>query len=213
MAATAHAGPYDGPSSSGASAGGDGVKDQAQEKAAEVKDQAKQQAQQVAGQAKSRISTQVDQRSTQAGEQVSQQASDLRSVGQQLREQGKEGPAKVADQVADRVESVGGWLKTSDGDKILHDIEDFGRRQPTAVLVGGLALGFLASRFLKASSSERYERRGLGGTRPGGSTYGGQPRTGYTNEVYGTPQLPEHASSPSAGERFSRQDPQTDPSW
>jgi len=213
MAETAHAGPYDGPSSSGASAGGDGVKDQAQEKAAEVKDQAKQQAQQVAGQAKSRISTQVDQRSTQAGEQVSQQASDLRSVGQQLREQGKEGPAKVADQIADRVESVGGWLKTSDGDKILHDIEDFGRRQPTAVLVGGLALGFLASRFLKASSSERYERRGLGGTRPGGSTYGGQPRTGYTNEVYGTPQLPEHASSPSAGERFSRQDPQTDPSW
>ena len=45
---------------------------------------------------------------------------------------------------------ITGWPKNSDGDKILHDIEDFGRRQPTAVLVGGLALGFLASRFLKA---------------------------------------------------------------
>ena len=200
MAETAHAGPYDGPSSSGASAGGDGVKDQAQEKAAEVKDQAKQQAQQVAGQAKSRISTQVDQRSTQAGEQVSQQASDLRSVGQQLREQGKEGPAKVADQVAERVEGVGGWLKTSDGDKILHDIEDFGRQAADRGPPRRAALGFLASRFLKASSSERYERRGLGGSQYGrASTYGGgQPRTGYTNEVYGTPQLPESTRRPTA---------------
>jgi gas vesicle protein len=212
MAETAHAGPYGSPSSSGASAGGDGVKDQAQEKAAEVKDQAKEQVQQVAGQAKGRLSSQVDQRSTQAGQQVSQQASDLRSVGQQLREQGKEGPAKVADQVAERVEGVGNWLTNSDGDKLLHDIEDFGRRQPTAVLVGGLALGFLASRFLKASSSDRYERRGLGSARQGGSAYGGQPRTGYTNEVYGTPQLPEQAS-PTTGERFSRSGTSTDPSW
>ena len=33
----------------------------------------------------------------------------------------------------------------------------FGRRQPWAVIAGGLALGFAASRFLKASSSRRYE--------------------------------------------------------
>jgi len=212
MAETAHAGPYGSPSSSGASAGGDGVKDQAQEKAAEVKDQAKEQVQQVAGQAKGQISSQVDQRSTQAGEKVSQQAGDLRTVGQQLREQGKEGPAKVADQVADRVQGVGSWLTNSDGDKILHDIEDFGRRQPTAVLIGGLALGFLASRFLKASSSDRFERRGLGSSYQGGSGYG-QPRTGYTNEVYGTPQLPENVTNPSTGERFSRSGASTDPSW
>jgi hypothetical protein len=36
-------------------------------------------------------------------------------------------------------------------------VEDFGRRQPWAVIAGGLALGFAASRFLKASSSRRYE--------------------------------------------------------
>jgi len=202
MAETAHAGPYGSPSSSGASAGGDGVKDQAQEKAAEVKDQAKEQVQQAAGQAKSQISSQVDQRSTMAGEKVSQQASDLRSVGQQLREQGKEGPAKIADQVAQRVEGVGGWLTNSDGDKILHDIEDFGRRQPTAILLGGLTLGFLASRFLKASSSERYQRRGLSDSQYGGSSYGaGRARAGYTNELYGSPQIPE-TTSPE--DRFTR---------
>jgi hypothetical protein len=183
MAETAHAGPYGGPTSSGSSGTGDGVKEQAQEKAQEVKEQAKEQASQVAGQAKSRLSTEVDTRSTQAGEQVRRQASDIRSVGDQLRQQGKDGPAKVADQVADRIEGVGGWLTRSSGEDILHEIEDFGRRQPWAVMAGGLALGFLASRFLKASSSNRYERRFE-------STYGTSP--------YGTPvsrQLPARTSA------------------
>jgi hypothetical protein len=172
MAETAHAGPYGGPTSSGGSGGDAGVKEQAQEKAQEVKDQAKQQAQQAAGQAKGRIGGEVDRRSTQAGEQVSQQASDLRSVGEKLRSEGKEGPAKVADQVADRVERVGGYLTRSDGDTILQDAEDLARRQPWAVMAGGLALGFLASRFLKASSSDRYERRSSATTGP---TYGTRP--------------------------------------
>src|SRR3954471_18536697 len=185
MAETAHAGPYGGPTSSGSTSasGGDGVKEQAQEKAQEGKDQAKEQASQVAGQAKSRVSTEVDNRSTQAGQKVNEQASDLRSVSEQLRSQGKEGPAKVADQIADRVEGVGSWLTRSSGDDILHDIEDLGRRQPWAVVAGGLALGFLASRVLKASSQDRYQRRY-------DATYG---------PTYGTPsdrQLPERAGAP-----------------
>lgn len=39
---------------------------------------------------------------------------------------------------------------------MLRDVEDFGRRQPLAVAAVGLALGFAASRFLKASSRSRY---------------------------------------------------------
>lgn len=179
MAETAHAGPYGGPASSGGSGGDAGVKEQAQDKAQEVKEQARQQAQQAAGQAKGRISGEVDRRSTHAGEQVSQQASDLRAVGEKLRGEGKEGPAKVADQVADRAERIGGYLTRSDGDTILQDVEDVARRQPWAVMAGGLALGFLASRILKASSSERYERRSAATTGPS----------------YGTPALPESSGS------------------
>jgi len=37
------------------------------------------------------------------------------------------------------------------------DVEDFGRRQPLAVVGLGMALGFVASRFVKASSRERYQ--------------------------------------------------------
>ncbi|MDA0159024.1 hypothetical protein OM076_02005 [Solirubrobacter ginsenosidimutans] len=99
----------------------------------------------------------MDQRSTEAGERVGATAHDIRSVGEELRKQGKDQPAKLAEQAADRAASLGDYLKRSDGDTILRDAEDFGRRQPWAVIAGGIALGFAASRFLKASSSRRLE--------------------------------------------------------
>jgi hypothetical protein len=161
MAGTANTGA----SASTAANGGDGgVKEQTQEKAQEVREHAGEQMRQASGQARDRMRGQVDQRSTQAGEQVHRQASDVRDVAQQLREQGKDGPAKVAEQVAERAERAGSWMKDSDADQIVSDVEDFARNNPWAVAAGGLALGFVASRMLKASSSRRYEQR----TRNGG---------------------------------------------
>lgn len=133
-----------------------GTTAQAKDKAQEVAGQAQEKAQEAAGQARDRVREQIDQRSTQAGDQVRTHASDLRSVGDSLREQGKEQPAKLADQAADRLERAGGWLSESDADRILGDVEDFARKNPWAVMAGGLALGFAASRMLKASSTQRY---------------------------------------------------------
>jgi hypothetical protein len=142
--------------------------------ASQVKEQAtqqvKEQAQEAKGQAKDRLRDQVDQRSTQAGERAASTASDVRSVAEQLRRQGKDRPAKVAEQAADRIERVGGYLKESDADRILGDVEDFGRRKPWAVALAGLALGFAASRFLKASSGQRYERLHGGSIHPPAGT-------------------------------------------
>ena len=126
-------------------------------KAEQAKQQAKDKAQEAAGQARQGLREQVDARSTQAGQRVSGVAQDTRSVADELRRQGKDQPAKLAEQAAQRAESLGDYLQRSDGDTILRDVEDFGRRQPWAMIAGGLALGFAASRFLKASSSRRYE--------------------------------------------------------
>jgi hypothetical protein len=123
--------------------------------------QAQEQTQKAASRATDQVRAQVDQRSTEAGQRVKSTADDIRTVGQQLREQGKDGPARLADKAAERAERMGGWLEESDADRILRDIEDFGRRQPWALALGGLALGFAASRFLKASSSQRYESQRL----------------------------------------------------
>jgi hypothetical protein len=122
-------------------------------------EQAKEKAQETAQQAKRGVRDQVDQRSTEAGERVGSMAQDVRSVADELRSQGKDQPAKLAEQAARRAESLGDYLQRSDGDTILRDVEDFGRRQPWAVIAGGVVLGFAASRFLKASSSRRAEER------------------------------------------------------
>jgi hypothetical protein len=128
----------------------------AQNSVEDVKEQAQQKVQEASGQAKDRVREQVDQRSTQAGERVASAAQDARSVGEELRRQGKDQPARLADQAADRAERLGSYLQESDADRILRDVEELGRKQPWAVVAGGLALGFVASRFLKASSQRRY---------------------------------------------------------
>jgi hypothetical protein len=136
-----------------------GTSQQAQEKAQEVAGQAREKAQEGAQRAREGLRDQIDQRSTQAGQRVSRQSEDFRTVAQSLREQGKEGPARLAEQAADRAQRAGSWLERSDGDQIVGDVEDFARRNPWAVALGGLALGFAASRVLRASSSERYQSR------------------------------------------------------
>jgi hypothetical protein len=153
----------------------------------QAKEKAKEGAQQAAGQAKSTVRSQVDQRSTEAGERVGGLASDVRSVGEQLREQGKDQPAKLAEQAADRAERLGDYLKHSDADRILGDIEDFGRRQPWVVIAGGVALGLVASRFLKASSSSRYEQRSRSYAQLPARTYDtSTARSGYSDPISGT---------------------------
>jgi hypothetical protein len=131
----------------------DQVKDQVKDKAQVAQDKARG----AMGQARGRVSDQVDQRSTQAGERIAGTASDVRSIAEELRNQGKDAPANLAEQVASQADRVGDYLKGASGDRILRDVEDFARRQPMLVAAGALALGFAASRFLKASSSRRYE--------------------------------------------------------
>jgi hypothetical protein len=127
------------------------------------------------------MKSQLNTRTAQAGGQIQSTSEDLRSVGEELRKQGKDTPARLADQAADRIEQVGRYLTDSDADKMLSDLEDFGRRQPWAVVAGGMALGFIASRFLKASSSRRYE-----------NTYG--YRMPASNARYSTGELPVYTT-------------------
>jgi hypothetical protein len=137
----------------------------AQATAAEVADRVQNTARQAGGHAQQKLREQLDQRTSQAAARITEQASDMRSVSEALREQGKGGPAKAAERMAGYAERVGDYLRERDSDQLLADAEDFGRRQPWAIATGGLALGFAASRFLKASSSRRYQNRS-GGSQP-----------------------------------------------
>jgi ElaB/YqjD/DUF883 family membrane-anchored ribosome-binding protein len=163
---------------------------QVQEKAQQVAERA----QEGAGQARDKVREQVDQRSSQAGQQVQSAAGDARSFAEHLRSQGKDAPARYTEQAADRAERLGGYLEHADGDEILRDVEDFARRNPWAVVAGGVAIGFTLSRMLKASSSERYRQSGQ-------TARLSAPRTGIGNGS-GTPG-PE-MSEGLAGARYDR---------
>jgi hypothetical protein len=180
---------------SSSSGTGDSVAAEAQAKAAEVAGQAQEKAQQAAGQAQDRLRDQLDRRSSQAAEQINSQASDLRSVGVTLREQGKDGPARAADQLAEYAEKVGGYLREKDSHALLADAEDFGRRQPWAIAAGAMAVGFAASRFLKASSSRRYQER-LTVQRPAGVYPTSTAQVGNGMGQWSTPASPGLGSGP-----------------
>jgi ElaB/YqjD/DUF883 family membrane-anchored ribosome-binding protein len=136
--------------------------EEAKERVHETAQQMGQKAQEVRSQAGDRLRHELDSRSRQAGEQVLTTASAIHRVGEQLREDGNPSVAKYADQVAERVERLGRYLSQSSADRMLHDAESFARRQPWLVALGGAAVGFLASRFVKASSANRYQRYDAG---------------------------------------------------
>ncbi len=131
---------------------------------AEATEQAKRTTRKATDQTQERIRDQLNIRSAQAGGQMQATAEDLRSVGEELRKQGKDVPARWVDQGADSVDRIGRYLTESDADKILRDLEDLARRRPWAMIAGGVALGFLATRVLKASSSRRNDAMYAGST-------------------------------------------------
>lgn len=138
------------------------VTEEAKERVDETAQQMGQKVQEVRSQAGDRLRHELDSRSRQAGEQMLTTASAIHRVGEQLREDGNPSVAKYADQVAERVERLGRYLSQSSADRVLHDAESFARRQPWLVALGGAAVGFLASRFVKASSANRYQRYDAG---------------------------------------------------
>jgi hypothetical protein len=101
-------------------------------------------------QSKSFLSKELDDRSTRVGQQIAAIAGDLRLVGDQLREYGV--PPLAATYVAEGAklaDRLGRYLETSDGDRLIGDLEDYTRRQPWVVAGAAAIVGFAASRFLK----------------------------------------------------------------
>src|SRR4029453_19316458 len=61
---------------------------------------------------------------SEAGQRVSQTARDVRGLAEELRKQDREGPARVAEQVADRADRLGDYLQSASGERIVRDVED-----------------------------------------------------------------------------------------
>jgi ElaB/YqjD/DUF883 family membrane-anchored ribosome-binding protein len=144
-----------------------GAVEATQEKGKELVSKAQEQVQtkahELRGEAEFQVREQVDQRSTELGRQVQSVGHALRNGSQQLQDEGNETPAKLVEQVARKADDLGSYLQSADADRILGDVESFVRRRPWLTAGIGAAAGFVASRFVKASSSRRYESYGGNG--------------------------------------------------
>jgi hypothetical protein len=108
-----------------------------------------------------RVKEQVAEQAEVAQERAGS-AADARSVAEELRLKGKDTPARLVEQAAGQADRAAAYLQQASGERILGDVEDFARSKPWAVAAGGLVVGFAASRFLKASSSRRYQQARAG---------------------------------------------------
>ena len=152
-------------SSSSSQAGGSGGSgDRLQQATSDVVDR-------VTGTAQQQVGTQVESQLGRGADMLDQVSRAIRQSGEQLRGEQPQ-IASFADTAAQQVDRAGQYLRQTDFQGLVRGAEDFARRQPAVFLGGALALGLVASRFLKASPSG------------GQSGYGGQ--RGYRSGGYGS---------------------------
>src|SRR3954468_826976 len=123
----------------------------------------------IADQATRTAEAQATNTMSKAGDALQQIAQAIRDGSQQLREQRPEF-AGVADTAAQKVDEASTYLKEHDAGEVASYVQDWARRQPAMVVVGGLGLGLLVGRFLRSGSS---------GSQFGGS-YNQSYGSGYT---------------------------------
>ena len=130
-----------------------------QELASRAKEQVQEKTEQVKGQATDRLREQLNDQSGRLGDRIEPFPEAFRRAGAYLDSQGNAQGASAATQAADRAEQLAAYLHEADGDRILGDLEDFARRRPWVVGAVATTAGFVASRFLIASSQRRYDSR------------------------------------------------------
>jgi ElaB/YqjD/DUF883 family membrane-anchored ribosome-binding protein len=154
-------------------------REETQSPVTQVKEQVQDAAEEAKGRTREQLRGQVNSRTTQAGEQLCSTAQAMRRASEQLREDGKEAPAKLVAGLATRGERIGSYLRRTDAEQLLHDVEDFGRKQPWLFVGGSAVVGFVASRFMKASSGSRYQsHRSVPGRYPTATPQSSRPAQG-----------------------------------
>jgi len=149
-----------------------------------LQDAASSVADRVADTAQQQVGTRVEGQLARGADVLGQVSQAIRQSGEQIRSDQPQ-IASFADTAAQQVDRASQYLRQTDFQGLVRGAEDFARRQPAVFLGGALALGLVASRFLKASPSDGSQsgsRRGYG---YGSDAYGSGRYNGYGESSYG----------------------------
>jgi len=109
----------------------------------------------VAEQLKQEGKERIERGKASAADQVDHVATALKSAGDELG--GRSALGNYANQFAGSIGRLGQRLRDSSVEDLAGDLQATARRNPTMFLLGGVALGFVLARLLKASTAESEE--------------------------------------------------------
>lgn len=124
----------------------------------------REQLQDVAQSTKEQASAALNQQKDTAASSLGSFAGALRKAARESDGGGQASTTRMAEWAADGLERVSDTLRSKDLNGIVREVESFARSQPIAFFCAAAAAGFLATRFLKAGSSERREQTDFNST-------------------------------------------------
>jgi hypothetical protein len=134
--------------------------DRASGMASEAAGEARGMAGQLVGEVREAAESLLDEGKDRAIEAVHGVADALRRTAEGLEESDGAFIARYAHQAADQIERFSENFRERRLTDIVADVEDFARRQPTVFLLGAVAAGFIAGRFMSASAERRHAEAG-----------------------------------------------------
>ncbi len=120
----------------------------------DIAEKASAQAAEIGENLKSRLESEVDAKvdavQSRAAEAVDNAANAADAAGAEFDPNSFQ--AQAATQIADRIEDVARQIRETDLQAIARDTSDFARKHPLMFIGGAVAVGFLATRFMKAET-------------------------------------------------------------
>jgi hypothetical protein len=128
-----------------------------------------------------------------AADQIDQVAQALNRAGEELN-QSQPTLANYASQFASTVSTFANRLRDGNMDDLISDTRELARRNPGMFLLGGVALGFALSRFLKASGEQMQASEYSGAYTEDYSGEYGAESGDYTSGEFGTSRYEQGSS-------------------
>jgi hypothetical protein len=132
------------------------IKGDVQAQATEIAGEAKQQAGEMIGQAKEQATNAFTQQREQAVSGLGSLADALRVTAQGMKESNdgaQAGIAQFVDDAAERLTQSADFLRDKDASQLLHDVQDFAKKQPLAFVGAAFGIGIVAARLMKGAGS------------------------------------------------------------
>jgi ElaB/YqjD/DUF883 family membrane-anchored ribosome-binding protein len=144
----------------------------------ELVDHAKQTATETASSAGNMIRQRVDDQYHRLGQRLDDMIKSMNQAADSLDDSGSPGAGNLVHSATRQMERVSGYVQRTGAEDVLSDANQYARQHPWTVIVGGLAIGLAASRFLKPPADG-----GSSGGEPGDYPAGGGYESGTSYQA------------------------------